>query len=436
MKPKTIFLLVLFGLLTFCAYLFIRNEENLRIFNGELNFLGMRFLVINGIVAALLVALLLPSIFFSLKYRQLSKHAKSLQRSIQSGADARKQAQVTRDLFHHGRFEEALARLDQPQSGLDRILKARLLEALDRPQEATPLWKQAYYEDQQVEAGYLLADNLERLETDPEEVLKSLAESDAKHALKAWTRLLAYYDKQGLWRECLEVAEKLKALGQEIPKIQWLGYRFESIGDQDRLPLKARIDQYRQILKIAPDFVPAHLALGDTYMSADSVEKAFKTFENAFAKTRNPIFLDRLERYYMEAGRPEDAIQVYRQLMVKWGGPMINYHLGKLYFKLEMMDESLRVLEPLRGSLSKVPGYLFILAELKSRRERSDEALEDLKELVRNGGFVPRDFLCGNCNTRYVSWRARCGNCRQWDRINMETELLRVEPAAQSPLYY
>lgn len=436
MKPKTVFLLIFFGLLTFSAYLFIQSEQNLRIFNGEFHFLGFHFFVINGIVAALLFAVLLPSIFFSFKYHELSRHTKSIEREVRADKDARERMDLTRDLYQHGLYRAALDRLDQPETASDHILKARLLEALERPDEATPLLKQAFYEDHQVEAGYLLADNLERLEHSPLEVLGSLAQSDSKHARKAWQRLLAYYDRHALWAECLEIADRLKALGYEIPRNQWVGYHFEAIRDQRDLPLKARVDQYRQVLKSIPDFVPAHLALGDAYMTAGAVEKAFKTYENAFVNTRNPVFLDRLERYYMETDRPEDAIQVYRQLMVKWGGPLINYHLGKLYFKLEMMDESLSILEPLKEALGKIPGYLYILAELKARRERSDEALEDLKELIRNGGFVPRDLLCSNCQTPYGTWRARCDRCHQWNRINMRTDLLRVEPVALSPLYY
>src|SRR5690606_21771730 len=103
---------------------------------------------------------------------------------------------------------------------------------------------------------------------------------------------------------------------------------------------------------------------------------------------------------------------------------------------LEMMDESLRLLEPLKSQLSAVPGYLSYLADLHARRQRPDLAIGLLKSLVRENGFHGEDFICTTCSTRYKAWQARCGQCRAWDTITLEVGTVKAETLSNAPLYY
>jgi lipopolysaccharide biosynthesis regulator YciM len=295
---------------------------------------------------------------------------------------------------------------------------------------------EAAYETESAEAAYLLADARTKLDDSPEPILRELIRKSPSKAHEAYQRLMAFADHRRQWQMCLDLAAEMKAVGIAYDAQKLLGYRYEWIQAQPDLPPKKCIERYQQILKDAPDFAPASLALADTYMMVQAEEKAFRVYEHAFEQTRNPIFLDRIERYYLEQGRPEDAIQIYRQLLVSMGGPLIKFQLGKLYYKLEMLDDSLEILEPLRGHLGHLPGYLLCLADIKARRNRHDEATEDLKSLIQHRGDQGEDFVCDHCSAHYPEWQARCDQCSRWDRIRLEASLVKTEPVSTSPLYF
>jgi len=434
MKPKTFLLFVLIVAAVICTVLFIEiNGDELR---HQFVFFGRSFSIMRGMVAIILISAILPSCYFSLKYFRLLTRVKELETAADDVARANKGMLEGETAYQHGHYRRALDLLPAVESKAASLLRAKCLIALGEREQALQILRRSYLAEADIESGYLMVQLQQEQGLSPEETLRNLIASNPEHAKRAFELLLAYYERNGQWSACLATAKQMQQHHHEVAPERLIAYRYEWLSEQTDETPKKLIEGYQQIIKQAPDFVPAQLALGDVHMTSGAVEKAFRVYEQAFEKSRNPVFLDRLETFYLEQDRPEDAIQVYRQLLVKVGGPLLKFQLGKLYFKLEMLDEALAILEPLETSHGKVPGYLAYRAEIKARRYRQDEALEDMKRLLVFRGFAGQDFICVNCSTPYHAWQARCDHCHQWNKIILEAALVKPEEVSTSPLYY
>jgi len=436
MKFKTVALIVVLAIIFTLFVAFFNNAENRQVLNESFTLLGYQLSVIKCIALIAVISAVLPSLYFSVKWAKLSRHASSAARDKGSLSADQQTARLAREQYDHGRNEDALdtcGDLDLPDA---LLLRGRILVESGRPGEAEAYLNKCFNEHANPLAGYLLAQALIGQDKSPVEILRALIVGSAGPARRAWSMLLDHYDRSGMWNECIGIIKEMIAADPDGPQPNLSTYRYEWVASQEDLPARKAIEHYQQILKESPGLVPVNLALGETYLSSGAVEKAFDIFERAFEKTGNPVFLDRLEDYYLEQGRPEDAIQIYRQLLIRKGSPLIKFQLGKLYHKLEMLDESLEMLEPLRTVLGHIPGYLLILAELEARRERYDGAMADLLKLVRNQGYDGENFVCTFCDTPHTNWQARCDQCRQWDTINLEVALVHHEALPTAPLYY
>ncbi len=436
MKPKTAVIIILMAIGILAPIRFIMYDHNQEILHQEFVFLGYGFTVVKALVFGMILAAILPSAYFSVKYAKVMKKTRSDEKMRKSTGLLQGKAAQARDQFLHEFYAGALAHTSTSNEPSDQLLTARIHLAMDEPNQAIPLLERLFEESQSVEAGYLLAETLAATNQSPLETLRTMVKNQPQHAVRARRLMLAHYDRKGAWPECLDLVRELQELGVETETAVIAGYRYENTRRQDDLPPKKAVDQYQRILKECPDFVPASLGLGDTYMLMGLVEKAFGVYEHAFKQTHNPVFLDRLEQFYLEQGRPEDAIQIYRELLVRLGGPLVKFQLGKLYYKLEMTDEALDILEPLRFELNDIPGFLYYLAELKARRGRLDEASEDLARLAAISGFDGEDFVCTHCKTPYKGWEARCGQCRKWDTITLEAGLVARSHIPLTPIRY
>jgi len=436
MKPKTAVLIVLIALAVLAPIRFIMYDHNQEILHLEFVFLGYAFSVAKALATCMILAAVAPSLYFSYKYTRIVKRARSAEKEQKSTGAVQSRTAQASDRFLHGDYAGALVLAEEGSDVGDRILTARIHMAMDEETRAQTLLERVFEETGNVQAGYLLADILLSKKQSPLDVLRTLIKNHADQALTARRMLLNYYDEKGAWTECISLAQELTGLGVEThPKVM-AGYRYEQIRQQEDLPNKKVVEQYQRILKECPDFVPASLGLGDTYMLMGLLEKAFGAYEHAFKQTHNPVFLDRLEQFYLEQGHPEDAIQIYRELLVRLGGPLVKFQLGKLYYKLEMTDEALDILEPLQYELGDIPGYLFYLSELRARRRRMPEALGALAKLIRVSGFNGEDFVCSHCKTPYKGWESRCGACKQWDTITLEAGLVDKDPIPLTPIRY
>ena len=435
MKFRTVMLFALAFLALWVAYAFFQSENNARILTSYFSLWSFHFKVLNGLLVAMLLAAVLPSVYFTAKYLQLGKTLRRMtKRDAKSAEDAKALREVA-TLLDHGRYETLLKKLEGNEEIQALILKGKAHLYSHRASEAVEPLRQAFNDGENIEAGYLLAKAHRSNGHSPIGVLNEIIARDPQNAHRAYRSLLEAQDKQGLWQDCLKTSAEMEKLGLVVDDADALGYKFEAIrAEPDQSPKKA-LDRYTQLLTGASGFVPAYLEIGKCHIAMSAEAKALSTWENGFTQTQNPVFLEQLETYYLEQGRPEDAIQIYREILVRDERPVLRYRLGKLYLKLEMLDECLKNFELIEPHMKSVPGFQALLGEVYARRKLYAEAYQAIAQPQASLGGQD-SHVCRGCGTHYQSWHARCGHCKQWNQIILEAATVSVEAVPTAPLYY
>ncbi|HBB40486.1 MAG TPA: hypothetical protein DC005_03420 [Proteobacteria bacterium] len=97
-----------------------------------------------------------------------------------------------------------------------------------------------------------------------------------------------------------------------------------------------------EILHQDRTFVPAQVELGRLLLAEEKEKEAVRRWREGYGQTHDIVFLHLLERYYLGREDPDAAIAVYlNALKDEPASVELQFCLGKLYLRLEMLDELL-----------------------------------------------------------------------------------------------
>lgn len=180
-------------------------------------------------------------------------------------------------------------------------------------------------------------------------------------------------------------------------------------------PDKAR-RYFRGAIKKDRGFLPAYIGLGEILLHEGKTKNAADILERVFAKTRNVILLHRLEELYLELGEPGEIIRIYQDAIQQDPhNPVLQFYLGKLYYRLEMVDEAFDLLSGLEGPQDQLADFHKIMANLQLRKHNMEEAVIELKKALGFRKRVVVPYRCIHCQTEATEWSGRCRGCRQWN---------------------
>ena len=166
-------------------------------------------------------------------------------------------------------------------------------------------------------------------------------------------------------------------------------------------PDKAR-RYFRGAIKKDRTFLPAYIGIGEILVREGKTKNAVEILKKIYAKTRSIIILHRLEELFLELGEPDEIIRVYQEALQQAPHHAVSrFYLGKLYYRLEMVDEAYDVLATLDGTQEQLVDYHKIMANLYLRKQHMDEAVGELKKAL---GFKKR-----------AEWSGRCRRCGRWN---------------------
>ena len=267
-----------------------------------------------------------------------------------------------------------------------------------------------------------------------------------KDNLDARQKLQALYVRKGMWDQALEVQKDLWKSSGEAAKADsqrraLLGCRYE-IGNAKlaQKEFKEAGKIFREVGKLDKGFLPAYLKLGETYYLSGEKMKAGRIWERAFNVTRSSIFLERLEQLYLELEEPEHLLSFYHQRILRYPYDLpLRLYLGKLYYRLEMIDEAE---EQFRLLMREVPGFAlphFMLAQIFERRRVWAEAMAQYKEVLSLLSLPLFQYRCSECGNHAVEWQDRCSRCGEWNSLSEELRSLIRPPESsilQSPIRF
>jgi lipopolysaccharide biosynthesis regulator YciM len=240
--------------------------------------------------------------------------------------------------------------------------------------------------------------------------------------LTALIRKRDLYIRLEKWSDALEIQHRLLKAhlpeqDQQTEAALLVGLHYE-VGRQllERgHPEKAR-RYFRGAIKRDKHFLPAYIGLGEILIREGKTKSAAEILEKVYAKTGNLIILHRLEELYLEMGEPAEIIRVYQAACQQHPhNPALKFYLGKLYYRLEMIDEAFDLLSTLEGPQDQMADYHKIMANLYLRKQHMDEAVVELKTALGFKKRVVVPYVCTHCQAESAEWAGRCRRCGQWN---------------------
>ena len=344
------------------------------------------------------------------------------------------------DLEVDGQWAKAAAELetllsDKPEDFATLLRYGEVLRLLGRPDDALEVHRRAslLYPQSVALLYQLAADYDARGEADvAHEVRNRILRDFPGQGLEVMRRRRSAAMAESRWEEALRWQDKIEALvaasgdqalvEREKEIEQGLAYqRGLGLLEADRAADAKQV--FRKLLQQEPRFVPASIMLGEAELLQDDEAAALEEWRRGFRATGSPIFLQRLEDYFIENEEPARAIETLQKLSGdKERDLLVRFFLGRLYYRLEMLDDALRILESLRERLDLSPTYHYLIGRIRQRRDDLPLALGHFQKALHRLGLPSARYLCGQCGAKHEEWQGRCGSCGAWNSIELDLE--------------
>ena len=315
---------------------------------------------------------------------------------------------------------------------VDTLLRMGISQLREKnPQEAILLHQKALSLDSDnQEVMFSLAADYEEAKRydDALKVYQTILSKDSSN-LTALIKMRDLYQRINQWEELYEaqrrlIANPLSPIEQEVEHRKLVGFKYEfgrsllEAGDTERAK-----KVFRGVIKLDKDFIPAYLGLGEVYLEEDKVKEAAELWEKAYKMTSSVLLLHRLEDVYLKQGEPGKAIEIYTQA-VNWKPQDISlkFFLGKLYYRLEMVDEAFDILSSVDWGDKEFPDVHKLLGNIYLRRGSLGLAASEFKKALGFKKQIIIPYVCSNCELKTADWSGRCPNCGKWNTFGMNLE--------------
>ncbi|MBI4824117.1 MAG: tetratricopeptide repeat protein [Nitrospirae bacterium] len=239
--------------------------------------------------------------------------------------------------------------------------------------------------------------------------------------LSALYRKRSILELDGKWDELIDVQKsilKYEYTEKEKQREQsnLLGYKYEQAKDSlEREELERANKEFRAILRMERNFIPAYLGLAETMLRQAEPDDAVNFLEKAYEQTSSAIILARLEDELINIGEPSRIIRVYKTAISnKPEDNMLRIFLGKLYYRLEMIEDAFETLKAIDAQ-EPYPELCQLLGELYLRRQQYDKAVQEFRKTMNMKKALRLPYCCGVCGYMAEDWSGRCPGCSSWN---------------------
>ena len=249
------------------------------------------------------------------------------------------------------------------------------------------------------------------LRIEPDNLTALIRKRDLHIRLEKWSDALEIQHR--LLKANLPAQEKQAEEALLVGCMYEVGRQFLERGHPD----KAR-RYFRGAIKKDRSFLPAYIGLGEILIHEGKSKDAVEILKKGYARTRSVIILHRLEELFLEQSEPSEIIRVYQEaLQQDPQNPVLQFYLGKLYYRLEMIDEAFDVLSTIEGPQDQLMDYHKIMANLFLRKQHFEQAIVELKKALSFKKRVVVPYICTQCQQESVDWSGRCRRCARWNTL-------------------
>ncbi len=241
-----------------------------------------------------------------------------------------------------------------------------------------------------------------------------------------------------LWNDALTYQERIEALvgkpGATLENAVEIrrGLRYqEGVARMEEERYGEAEVLFLEILETEPRFIPAAIMLGEARLLLERPQTALDTWLEGFERTGSPVFLQRIEDYFIEGADPARAIETLWALIGRVENDTLpRFFLGRLYYRLEMHAEALKVLESVRDRIENSPTFHYLLARIHHQAGHLDKALQAYVACAQQLRVTSTEYACRVCHAEYPDWDDRCNRCGSWNSIELNFHEERLDPEA------
>lgn len=313
--------------------------------------------------------------------------------------------------------------LKEEPDHIDAILRLGDIAAAEDFQKANSHYQRAReLEPKRIETLFALDSLFEKSGRWPEALryLDEILDIDDAN-LTAMYRKREVLEKQARWDDVVslqksilkrEHSEKDKKREQE----NLIGYEYEyGRHSLENGQLEKAKKTFRGIIRTEKDFVPAILGLAEVLLQEGESEEAINMLENAFAASESKILLARLEDLLISISEPSRLIRIYRSAISRNpNDPVTKFFLGKLFHRLEMIDDSFDTLSGIDTGGASYPELHLLMGNLYLRKRQLEKAVMEFKKAADIKTAFRLPYCCNHCGYRADDWSGRCPDCRNW----------------------
>lgn len=325
-------------------------------------------------------------------------------------------------------FQEIQKAYNKSGNNYDILMTMGVIhKRLEQFEDAAAAFKKAFHRKTTVQAFLKLLDVLLEtgLEWDHRELLKMAQKIRKEPRSTAYRALLNYLKQSGDWIRAVKVYWKgRKEDSEQFPEMEGAEIRYE-LG-------KTRESEHilKELISDFPDFTPAYVRYGQLLRKKGKIKEMLEVMKQGFSRTHIVIFLKMIEDALLEQGNPEAAVEELGQVVLNENHHVLaRFHLGKLYYRLEMLEKAREIFENLEGEVAYIPTLTYYLARIYHRKGEHDTAVHYLDQLVEQAHLLDFRFHCNNCEAQLNEWVERCPQCGCINSVRMIFEELKSDSA-------
>ncbi len=200
-----------------------------------------------------------------------------------------------------------------------------------------------------------------------------------------------------------------------------IGYKYEYAAQiLENKEFEKAEKTFKEIVKLDQSFLPAYLGLTEIMLNKGNTEEAISYLEKTHEQTKSIVLLVRLEDLIINLGEPSRLIQRYRNSIEKDpGNSLLKLFQAKLYYRLEMLDDAMDVLNSIDTGTETTPPEIHKLkGAIYLKREQHKNAVDELLYIIDIKKTLRIPYKCSNCGYISDKWSCRCPSCKQWNTFS------------------
>ena len=255
--------------------------------------------------------------------------------------------------------------------------------------------------------------------------IEDILDIDSENIAALYKKRLILERKEN-WDELISLQKNIIKLIEEKDKPaeeqKLKGYKYEyGRSSLENGEIEKAEKAFRAVLKIDSTFIPAYFGLVEVLLTKGETEEAINLLEKSYEQLKSVIILARLEDLLINVGEPGRLIRFYKNILSK--NPQdygLAFLMGKLYYRLEMVDDAIEVLNSIDTNVFSVAELFILKGELYLKRNQIAKSLEEYRKScnIRQQLLLP--YCCFSCGFKSKEWSGRCPQCFEWNTYRLD----------------